>query len=168
VKGGFDMKDVSIDINDNIDEVMTLYSNTVYRLALVQTKNKVDAEDVFQEVFLRYVRSKTHFQSEEHRKAWFIRVTVNFCKKLWASSWLRKTEPLDETITFEMQEETDLHHELLKLPMKYRTVIHLFYFEDMSIEEISKCLNQGSSTIRTQLTRARYKLKEYLKEDYDV
>ncbi len=67
-----------------------------------------------------------------------------------------------------MKEETDLHYELQKIPMKYRTVIHLFYYEDLSIEEISEVLNQKPSTIRAQLTRARYKLKEILKEDYDV
>lgn len=158
----------SLRTDDCLENIIKAYSNMVYRLAFSQTRNKSDADDIYQEVFLRYIGKKPQFETEEHRKAWFIRVTVNCCKKLWASSWLRKTEPLDETITFEMQEGTDLHHELLKLPMKYRTVIHLFYYEDMSIEEISKCLNQGPSTIRTQLTRARYKLKEYLKEDYDV
>lgn len=76
--------------------------------------------------------------------------------------------PLDESIVFEMKDESDLYYELQKLPIKYRAVIHLFYYEDMSIEEISESLNQKPSTIRTQLTRARYKLKEILGEDYDV
>lgn len=73
--------------------------------------------------------------------------------------------PIDETIVFETKEETNLHYELQKLPMKYRAVIHLFYYEDLSVEEISEILNQKPSTIRTQLTRARYKLKEIMKED---
>lgn len=117
---------------------------------------------------MRYIRKNAHFETEEHRKAWLIRVTINCCKKMWTSSWIKKIVPLDETIVFEMKEETNLYYELQKLPMKYRAVIHLFYYEDLSIEEISKALNQKPSTIRTQLTRARYKLKKILKEDYDV
>jgi len=76
--------------------------------------------------------------------------------------------PLDENIVFETKEQINLHYELQKVPMKYRSVIHLFYYEDLSIEDISEILNKKPSTIRTQLTRARYKLREILGEDYDV
>jgi RNA polymerase sigma-70 factor (ECF subfamily) len=143
----------------------------VYRLAFSQTRDKSSADDIYQEVFLRYIRKKPQFKTEAHKKAWFIRVTINCCKKMWASPWKKKIVSLDETIVFETEEETSLHYELQKLPTKYRTVIHLFYYEDMSIEEISKSLNQKPSTVRTQLTRARYKLKEILKEEdyfYDI
>lgn len=137
----------------------------VYRLAFSQTRNKSDADDIYQEVFFRYIKEKPKFETEEHKKAWFLRVTINCCKKMWVSAWIRKIVPIDETIVFETPEEVNLHYELQKLPMKYRAVIHLFYYEDLSIEKISEILNQKPSTIRTQLTRARYKLKEILKED---
>ncbi|WP_458785131.1 RNA polymerase sigma factor [Vallitalea sediminicola] len=140
----------------------------VYRLAFSQVRNNSDADDIFQEVFLRYLKKQPQFENEEHRKAWLIRVTINCTKKFWASSWLKKTAPLDENITFEFSEENDLNYELQKLSRKYRTVIHLFYYEDLSIAEISEILKQKPSTIRTQLTRARRKLKEILKEDYHV
>ena len=162
------MEQRSLRTNDRIEDVLKTYSNMVYRLAFSQTRNKSNADDIYQEVFLRYIRKKPQFETEKHRKAWLIRVTVNCCKKMWTSSWRKKIVPLDETIVFEMKEETNLHYELQKLPLKYRAVIHLFYYEDLSIEEISESLNQKPSTIRTQLTRARYKLKEILKEDYDV
>lgn len=162
------MEQRSLRTNDRIEDVVKVYSNMVYRLAFSQTRNKNNADDIYQEVFLRYIRKKPQFETEKHRKAWLIRVTVNCCKKMWISSWRKKIVPLDETIVFEMKEETSLHYELQKLPLKYRAVIHLFYYEDLSIEEISESLNQKPSTIRTQLTRARYKLKEVLKEDYDV
>lgn len=162
------MKQQSLCTNNCLENVVKAYSNMVYRLAFSQTRNKSDADDIYQEVFLRYIRKNAHFETEEHRKAWLIRVTINCCKKMWTSSWIKKIVPLDETIVFEMKEETNLYYELQKLPMKYRAVIHLFYYEDLSIEEISKALNQKPSTIRTQLTRARYKLKKILKEDYDV
>ena len=157
-----------LDMDECLENVIKAYSNMVYRLAFSQTRNKTNADDIYQEVFFRYIRKKPHFETEEHRKAWFIRVTINCCKTMWASSWIKKVVPLDENIVFETKEETNLHYELLKLPTKYRTVIHLFYYEDLSIEEISKTLNKKPSTIRTQLTRGRYKLKEILKEDYDV
>lgn len=162
------MKQQPLCTNNCLENVVKAYSNMVYRLAFSQTRNKSDADDIYQEVFLRYIRKNPHFETEEHRKAWLIRVTINCCKKMWTSSWIKKIVPLDETIVFEMKEDTNLYYELQKLPMKYRAVIHLFYYEDLSIEEISKALNQKPSTIRTQLTRARYKLKKILKEDYDV
>lgn len=162
------MEQQSFQKNDCFENVVNTYSNMVYRLAFSQTKNKSDADDIFQEVFYRYIRKKPQFITEEHRKAWLIRVTVNCCKKMWTSFLRKKIVPLEDTIVFEMKEEANLHEELQKLPMKYRAVIHLFYYEDLSIEEISKALDQKPSTIRTQLTRARVKLKEILKEDYDV
>ena len=162
------MEQRSLRTNDRIEDVIKAYSNMVYRLAFSKTRNKSDTDDIYQEVFFRYIRKKPQFETEKHRKAWLIRVTVNCCKKIWASPWRKKIVPVDATIVFEMKEETDLHYDLQKLPMKYRAVIHLFYYEDLSIEEISIALNQKPSTIRTQLTRARYKLKDILKEDYDV
>lgn len=137
------MEDKSLLDNDCLENVIKNYSNMVYKLAFSQTRNKYDADDIFQEVFLRYMSKKPTFHTEEHRKAWFIRVTINCCKKIWTSSWYKKTVPLDETIVFEMEEENYLHKELQKLPIKYRAVIHLFYYEDLSIEEISNILKKN-------------------------
>lgn len=162
------MEQESLRTDDCLENVIKTYSNMVYRLAFSQTRNKSDADDIYQEVFLRYIRKKPQVETEEHRKAWLIRVTVNCCKKMWASAWMKKIAPLEDTIIFATEEENNLHYELQRLPMKYRAVIHLFYYEDLSVEEISKVLNLKPSTIRTQLTRARCKLKEILKEDYDV
>lgn len=162
------MENQSLHTADCIENVVKMYSNMVYRLAFAQTRNKSDADDTFQEVFMRYIKKKPKFETEEHRKAWLIRVTINCSKKLWASTWRRRTEELDESIAFEMGDDKSLHDELQQLPAKYRAVIHLFYYEDLSIEEISVVLKQKPSTIRTQLTRGRRKLKEILKEGYDV
>lgn len=158
------MEEQSLDIDDCIENVIKIYSNTVYRLAFSQTRNKSDADDIFQEVFLRYLKKKPEFETEDHRKAWLIRVTINCCKKMWASTRRKRTEELDDAMIFEEKEDKNLDYELKKLPIKYRVVIHLFYYEDLSIEEISKVIKRKPSTIRTQLTRARRKLKEILKE----
>lgn len=137
----------------------------VYRLAYSYTNSKYDAEDIYQDVFLKYWQTKKVFENEEHKKAWLIKVTINCCKKLWLSSWKRKTIPLDDEIKFEMQEEQELYNEIKKLPKKYRVVIHLFYYEQYQIKDISKILEQKESTIRTWLTRARRMLKNYIKEE---
>lgn len=165
------MKQEPLRTDGCLEDVIKLYSNMVYKLAFSQTRDKNTSDDIYQEVFLRYIKKEPKFETEEHRKAWLIRVTINCCKKLWSSSWIKRTVALDENTMLEMfetKEENYLHCELIKLPMKYRAVIHLFYYEDLSVEDISKVLNRKPSTVRTQLTRARYKLKEILKGDYHV
>ena len=146
-------------------ETVEKYSDMVYRLAYSYTNSKYESDDIYQEVFLKYLQSKKEFKNEEHKKAWLIRVTINSCKKFWLSSWKRKVIPLDDEIKFEMEEDIGLYNEIKKLPKKYRVVIHLFYYEQYSVKDISKILKQKESTIRTWLTRARKLLKNYIKEE---
>ncbi|MDO5785450.1 MAG: sigma-70 family RNA polymerase sigma factor [Eubacteriales bacterium] len=152
-------------MTESIDDVIHRYRDMVYRLAFARMGTKYDADEVFQEVFVRYLDKRPKFRDEEHRKAWMIRVTVNCCNKLWNSSWRRKTEALQENLVWETPEDNDLYCTLQQLPMKYREVIHLFYYEDMSTAQIAKILHRKESTVRTQLTRARTKLREILKEE---
>jgi len=93
---------------NNDESVIRKYADMVYRLALVRTGNSWDADEVFQEVFLRYIRKKPAFNDENHRKAWFIKVTVNYCKKIQLSPWVKRLAGLDETIPFEDKEDIDL------------------------------------------------------------
>jgi RNA polymerase sigma-70 factor (ECF subfamily) len=162
------MKQQSLCTDNSTEKVIEYYATMVYRLAFARTGTKYDADEVFQEVFMRYIRKQPVFKNEEHCKAWLIRVTINCSKKLWNSSWKRKIVPLDENMSFETKNDIDLYNELQQLPPKYREVIHLFYYENLSLKEISQALNRKNSTVRTQLTRARELLKNILKEDYDV
>lgn len=155
----------TINLNDSDEKVIKYYSNMVYRLAFAKTGTRFDSDEIFQEVFLRYVKKKPKFNDEEHRKAWLIKVTVNCSKKFLNSSWNKKTEALNESLEFKTEEDNSLYYELQKIPAKYRQVIHLFYYENYSVEEICKVLNRKNSTVRTQLTRARKMLKAYIKED---
>ena len=154
----------------NYQKTVEKYSNMVYRLAYFYTNSKYDADDIYQDVFFKYLQNKKQFENEEHKKAWLIKVTINSCKKLWLSSWKRKITSLnDDEIKFEMEEDIGLYNEIKKLPKKYRAVLHLFYYEQYSIKDISKILNQKESTIRTWLTRARKLLKNQIKEeDFNV
>lgn len=159
------MEEEKLRLDAPADMVIRHYADMVYRLAFARSGSRYDAEEIFQEVFLRYVKKKPVFWEEEHRKAWFLRVTVNCCKKLQNSAWRRRTQELDENIVFETQEEINLYRELQRLPAKYREVIHLFYYEDMTLEEISRMLKRKNSTVRTQLTRARAMLREFMREE---
>lgn len=148
-------------------EVTEHFFNMVYKLALSQTKNKEHADDVVQEVFLRYIRSDKQFESMEHIKAWLIRVTINCSKSIFLSSWFKNTVPLSEELTFDTEEKGDVYYAVLELPAKYRTVIHLFYYEDLSVAQIAAYLGMKESTVKSQLHRARELLKNKLKGGYD-
>lgn len=147
----------------NLDEVIEKYADMVYRLALARTNSKQNAEDIFQEVFLRLVKKNPIFVNEEHKKAWLIKVTINCTKSLFNSGFIKNTVPLEDDIKFETKEKHDVYYAVAELSQKYRTVIYLFYYENYQIKEISEILNINESTVKTRLSRAREKLQEKLK-----
>ena len=160
------MQNRSLRADDWAAEALHQYADMVYKLAYAQVRNRADADDIFQEVFIRLVKKKPEFESEEHMKAWLIRVTVNCARSLWRSSWKRRMifmedEKLDRIPAEEAPEGNVLLAEAMdSLPMKMRRVIHLFYYEEMSVEEIGRALGEKPSTIRSQLFRARKALKK--------
>ena len=148
-------------------ELIQKYFNMVYKIALSRTGAVHHAEDVVQEVFLRYIRGNTAFESEEHIKAWLIRVTINCSKSIYLSSWYKKSVPLTEEIVFDSPEKSEVYYATMALPPKYRTVIHLFYYEDMSVRQISETLGMKETTVKSQLHRGRELLKDNLKGVYE-
>ena len=145
------------------------WGDMVWRLALVRTANVSDAEDVFQEVFLRYFRHEDRFDSDEHRKAWLIRCVVNRAKSLHASPWRRRTVPLETAAQIGVEDEyREVYSAVLSLPAKYRAVIHLFYFEGLTTAEIAGHLGIAEGTVRSQLSRGRALLREALKEEIEL
>ena len=142
------------------------YADEVYRLAFVRTGSRSDSDDILQEVFLRYMRAWDKMQSEEHVKATLIRITVNCSIGLLTSAWFKKTVPLDENIpTADEYGEGNVLGEVLKLPLKYRTVIHLYYYMGYSVEEIAELTKTNPSTVKTRLSRARGRLKKTLEAE---
>ena len=148
--------------NEYIEYLVEKYADTVYRLAVSRTRDRDSSEDVFQEVFLRLSKNIPDFQSEEHEKAWIIRVTINCSKNLLNSKWNRCVDTLEEELKEEQIEMQEIYYDVLRLPQKYRTVIHLFYYENLSIKEISKILSTKETTVKTWLSRGRKKLKDIL------
>lgn len=146
-----------------LEQVMERYGNAVYRLAYSQTRSKTDAEDIYQDVFLRYYQKYPRFDCEEHRKAWLLRVTRNQCRSLFRSAWFRHTVPLEDQVVFPEPEERQLDEALAQMKSGDRELLHLFYYEALSVREIAELLRRKESTVRTQLTRARRRLAEIMK-----
>lgn len=178
---------------DNVQSVIVAYSDTVYRLAFAMMRNRSDADDIYQEVFLRYIRRGPVFHSPEHARAWMLRVTANCCKNHWKSPWADgRMEPLERVDAdfYSSPEKQDmdgisgstarggdpaqqvqerwrraqLRRGIGELSEQYRLVIHLYYYEELSTEEIARLLRKRSSTIRTQLFRAREQLRIILEK----
>jgi len=151
--------------NEYLEYLIETYSDTVYRLAMSRTRKKETSEDVYQEVFLRLAKKIPEFDSEEHEKAWIIRVTINCSKNIlgdkFASHNIGEGALSDPGTCGQvpLQDSHDIYYAVLNLPLKYRTVIYLFYYEGYKIEEISRILKVKESTIKSQLMRAREKLR---------
>lgn len=172
------------------------YGDMLFKISFLRLQNVQDAEDVVQEVFYQYLKKPRTFQSPEHEKAWFLKVTLNGCRKVWRSAWKRHqtpwpsgTEDTDgaqwdlagteeetnpdarihepEERFFRREENRRLLQAVMALPEKYRDVIHLFYYEELSVKEISRITGRGESTVTSQLTRGRELLRKSLKEEYD-
>ncbi|MDR2714897.1 MAG: sigma-70 family RNA polymerase sigma factor [Coriobacteriales bacterium] len=159
----------------DLEQVVREHGDMVLRIARSNVGNKADAEDIFQEVFIRLVRSIDKINDEEHLRYWLIRATTNRCKSLFASAQKRNelaVEQLPETASMSEspfdEPDTPATDALQKLPEKYRTAIYLFYFEDRSVKEIAKVLESSEGTVKSQLSRGRKMLKETLEKVQDV
>lgn len=149
------------------DSAARQYQDMVYRVALHALGSPQDAEDAVQEVFLRLYTEKKLFEGPEHLRHWLIRVTVNVCKDALRSPWRRRRvflEELPETPVFDRPEQGELYREVMNLPEKYRTVLYLFYYEELTVKEIGGILGLGTTAVTTRLHRARARLKERLTE----
>ena len=151
------------------EAVVDRYAGLVYRLAFARTRSRDAAGEVFQEVFLRYVSRRPAFESGEHEKAWFCRVTVNCANSYWRNPFRRKTEPLDAAaeLAAPEPEEARLDEYLDRLPPEQRVAVHLYYYEGYSTPEIAALVGKSESAVRMRLMRARRLLREYLEEADD-
>lgn len=147
------------------------YADTVRRICMIHLKNHADTEDIFQNVFLKYVLSTTVFESEEHEKAWFIRVTINACRDLLRSFFRSRTVSLDTLLDQPAQmteNDRTVLDAVLALPPKYRDVVYLHYYEGYTAPQIGEILKKNVNTIYTLLTRAKQALRETLGGDDDA
>lgn len=151
------------------EQVVERYADLVYRVAFSHVQVKADADDVFQEVFLLYCKKQPAFESEDHRRNWLINVTLKYCKKITFSPWRQKVSPLEEFPTLEdAMDDAALavFAAVQNLPAKYRTPVYLYYYEGFSVDEIADITGRRPGTVKSDLFRAREKLRDQLKGDF--
>ena len=145
-----------------VNQAIAQYADLVFRLCMVHLKNRADAEDVFQTVFLKYTLHNQPFASAEHEKAWLIRVTVNACRDLLKSFFRKNTVSLDEAASAVSAEHAAVLEAVWSLPKDYRDAVYLHYYEGYTAPEIAAILKKNPNTVYTHLTRAREMLRDML------
>ena len=151
------------------EEVINAYKQTVAGVCLMRLKNYADVEDCFQNTFFKLYQSTKEFESEEHLKAWLIRVAINECNKLLRNTkrLLPLTNSSKDSVSFPY-DECDISWALVKLDVKYRQVLYLHYVEDYKISQIAQILGKKESTVKSLLRRGKEKLKNiYTGESYE-
>ena len=142
------------------------FTDTVYRVALHNTVNSSDAEDVAQEVFIKLLESGKSFRDGEHLKAWLIRVTINLCRDKMKKS---SRETLVENVfpNKPNEDKSEVLEAVKALPEKYRNTIYLHYYEGYTAKEIGKILDAKESTVLSWLSRGRDALRKELDGGFD-
>lgn len=152
-----------------VEDVVNKYSDMILRITYQKAFNMSDAEDITQEVFIRLLNNQDKIQSEEHLKAWLIRVAVNLSNDYNKSFWNKNSGELDENTASIESENSYIFEELKKLtPPIYRDIVYLYFYEGYKIKEIAEILKMSQNTVSSALTRAKSKLKDILEEgEYD-
>lgn len=154
--------------NGRAEMILTRFGDSILRYAYTYLHNMSDAEEVLQDTLVQFLKTALEFESENHEKAWLLRVAANLSKNRIRYNKLRETDELNEELVAEEREDLSFVWEAVKsLPVKYREVIHLFYHEGYQTVQIAKLLGRNESTVRSDLRRGREKLKEVLKGEYD-
>lgn len=154
----------------SVDEMFHRYGDRIFSAAFSVCRNKADADDVVQDTLIRYYSISKDFESEQHLKAWLMRVAINRAKDMNSSFWRKNKVAWEDymgELTFEEPEDSRLFEAVMRLPDKYRTVIHLFYYEDYAVEEIAGILRRPAGTVKSQLSRGKKLLKTMLQEGWN-
>ena len=155
--------------NDEFNKKYYLYKPMIYNISYTYVHNVYDADDIVQDVFIKYLNSNQEFPSEENEKYWLIRVTINTCKSFVTNGWKKKVELSNEKIDRYQKEDSKENNQLLEivcsLPQKYKEIIILYYFEELPINDISKVLKITISSVKKRLERARKIIRERNKQN---
>ena len=151
------------------EDIIHKHQDRLFATSFSVCRNASDAEDVVQDTIIKYHQSKKDFESEEHIRAWLLRVCINLSKNVVLSFWNRNRMPWEEymeSLPFAEESDKRLFEAVMGLPEKYRIVIHLFYYEGYSVREIAKILHRREGTVKSQLSRGRKILKDELQEEW--
>lgn len=145
------------------------YGDMVKRICFLHLKNEFDTEDIFQNVFIKYLVYEGEFENSEHEKAWLARVTINLCKDFLKSAFRKNTVSMEylseNTPAAQDEEKREVLRAVLSLPDKYKNAVYLHYYEGCTAGEIGKIIGKKENSVYTLLARAREKLKKILGGD---
>ena len=153
--------------NKTCEAVLTRNADTVYRTAYLRVGNRHDAEDIMQDVFVRYMRYSPVFNDAEHEKAWFIRSTINLTKTFFTKAYRSREVPFTEDFPDPSggpDEAGEVADAVMRLPVKLRTAVYLFYYENLPTKEIAVMMGKSDASVRVLLSRAREELRKALGE----
>ena len=149
---------------EEFDKKYQIYKPIIYSIAYTYVKNQNDADDIMQDVFVKYLKSDVVFNDDNHEKYWLIRVTINTAKNFVSSTWKKRVVLDDDYVSRasdEASKESNRYFEVItSLPSKYKDVITLYYYEDLSVEEIANTLQVSISCVKKRLERGREKIKK--------
>ncbi len=146
----------------SLEHIVEKYTDLLLRITFIQMKQMQDAEDITQEVFVRLIEHKPVFESDEHMKAWLIRVALNLCRDHWKSAWYKRNVPLNDNLASFPPEVSDILQTVMQLPAASRQVVLLHDYVGYSLVEIASMTGQKISAVTTRLHRARKKLRMML------
>lgn len=154
----------------DMENIVDKYATMLYRLAMVRMGNKEDAEEVVQDTFLKliyHVRKRKTFRDDEHLKAWLLTVAINRGKSILNLAWNRRTEGMDSVAEMAAPEQESgyAYEYVMRLPEKYRIAVQLFYYEQLTTEQIAEYMKTKPATVRSYLHRSREKLREMMEVD---
>lgn len=162
------MKTILVRPADNLEEIMHIYGNTLFRLCLITLGNANDAEDVVQETLIKYFEKHPIFQDSEHEKAWLIKVATNKCKDILRYKSRHPMVNIDEIQEFVKEiEGNEILEILMTLPEKYRIVLVLYYVEGYKIPEISDFVGKTNSAVKMRLQKGRRLLEEAYRKEFE-
>jgi RNA polymerase sigma-70 factor (ECF subfamily) len=172
VKGDRKMIDVAENPSEAVEKALDLFGDDILRLAYSYLKSRHDAEDIVQETLIRLMQKQPFFEDEKKEKSWLLTVASNLCKDLLRSAEKQRNVAFPEGFDIAREEQSPYDDEesileaVMKMPEKYRSVIHLYYYEEYSTKEIADIVGKNESTIRSLLKRGREKLKRQWKGEH--
>lgn len=156
------------------EKIIERNGKSIYKIAFVYMKNRFDADDVYQEVLLRYLKYRPHFENCEHEKNWFVAVTINACKSFKTSAWQRHNVTVDDdswsqiladnTESREISQDDTVMDALMKLDDDTRLIMQMYYYEGYSVKEISIMTKLKETSVYMRLSRGRKKMGKILSE----
>ena len=166
------MVDRSVRTEEDLRQTINTYADDLYRICFTMLRNSYDAEDIVQDTFIKYYQSDKKFESDRHKKSWLIKVALNECRdklRFWKRHSVISLEEYAEIPQSPDQTESkDILEALMRLPLKYKIVMTLFYAEEYSVKEIAEMLHTNESVVKKRLQKGRKLLRDIYREEYEL